>query len=225
MRALAIDTVTEMCSVALWVDGQIIDRQRLAPNQHSNLILGMIEEVLGEAGLELTQLDVIINDVGPGSFTGIRIGMGVTQGLAYAADIPVFGVDALSSLAYGVKHQTDHSILAAIDARMGQIYWGLFMNTGDEIFLEGQPRLSDPGKIDTITGPVCGVGSGWDVYAERLSEQIPLDTYVPDQYPMAINVLNIGLSASQEEWMPAAHLMPIYLRDKVAKISNKPRLN
>ena len=221
MRVLAIDTVTEMCSVALWVEGEIIDRQQLAANQHSNLVLGMVDAVLSEAGLALIQLDGIINDVGPGSFTGIRIGMGVTQGLAYAADLPVVGVDALSSLAYGVKDSTNNAILAAMDARMGQIYWGCFRKTAEAVVLEGQLQLCDPNSLDKITEPVYGVGSGWDAYADIISEQISVESYLRNRFPLAKDDLKLGLDVPRENWIPAVQLKPVYLRDQVAKVSKK----
>ena len=221
IRALAIDTASQMCSVALQVGGEIIERQTEAANQHSNLVLGMVDELLAEAGVTLAQLDLIINDVGPGSFTGIRIGLGVTQGLAYGADVPVLGVDSLSTLAFGVKDKTDDAILAAIDARMGQVYWGLFNKSAHSVLLQGELGLCAPENIESIPTPIYAVGNAWDVCRESLSRQVTVVEQAQCGFPLAKHALMLGLEAPSMDWQPAANLLPIYLRNDVAKVSNK----
>jgi tRNA threonylcarbamoyladenosine biosynthesis protein TsaB len=221
IRALAIDTVTEMCSVALQFDGEIIERQALAANQHSEIVLGMVDEVLAEAGVALGQLDLIINDVGPGSFTGIRIGLGVTQGLAYGVDIPVLAVDSLSSLAFGVKDKAENMILAAIDARMGQVYWGLFKIAEQSVLLQGTLQLSKPEDMGSITQPIVTVGNAWDIYVKILSQQFMVNVQAKNNFPLARNCLLFGLQASSRTWTSPGELLPVYLRNQVAVISNK----
>ena len=87
MKILAIDAATEACSVALKIDDQVISRFEIAPQQHSQKLLPFVDEVLSEAGIKLGQLDAIAYGQGPGSFTGVRIGVSVTQGLAFGADL------------------------------------------------------------------------------------------------------------------------------------------
>lgn len=224
MRVLAIDTVTEMCSVALWQDGEYIERQEMAVNRHSDIVLEMIRQVLAEAGIELGQLDLLVNDVGPGSFTGIRIGMGVTQGLAYGADLPVLGVDALSSLALAIASETHHDILAAIDARMGQIYWAQFSSIDQRLKLKGDLHLSNPEQITGITETVYGTGSGWDSYAEQLQKQLTISSIANNRFPLARYGLDNALARDRSEWLSAGELLPVYLRNDVAKVSKKSLL-
>jgi tRNA threonylcarbamoyladenosine biosynthesis protein TsaB len=221
MYVLAIDTVTEMCSVALSVDGELMEREDKAVNRHSNIVLGMINELLAEAEISLTQLDLIVNDVGPGSFTGIRIGMGVAQGLAYGADLPVLGVDALSTLARGVKDNSKDDILAAIDARMGQVYWAQYLHRSGSLYLKDQLHLSDPGQINMPDQRVYGAGSGWDEYADVLGSQFAVSGYAPNCFPLARHGLECGLQLEKSEWVSAGDLLPVYLRNDVAKVSRK----
>ena len=96
MKILALDTSTEYCSIALSLDGEILSRETLAGQRHSELILPMLQRMLAETGLTLAQLDGIAFGAGPGSFTGLRIACGVAQGLAFGADLPVTGTSGAS---------------------------------------------------------------------------------------------------------------------------------
>lgn len=225
MRILAIDTVTEMCSVALSVDGEPIDRQDKAINRHSNIVLGMVQALLDEAGISLSQLDLIVNDVGPGSFTGIRIGMGVAQGLAYGANLPLLGVDALSTLAQGVAGDGAENILAAIDARMNQVYWAEFTLQRGSLELSGSLHLSHPEKISGVEQSVFGTGSGWDAYADILQARMHTSGYALERFPLARHALECAAHKPQSDWVAAGDLLPIYLRNDVAKVSTKSPLS
>ena len=147
LKILAIDTATEACSVALNLHGTVTQRFEIAPNGHSKLVLDMAESLLKQCGLDLQQLDALAVDVGPGSFTGLRIGVGVAQGLAYGAGRKVIPVGSLDALAHGVFYEASHeasqaTVLAAIDARMGQIYYGLYGFTADR--KKNRAPLSSP---------------------------------------------------------------------------------
>ncbi|MEE9447779.1 MAG: tRNA (adenosine(37)-N6)-threonylcarbamoyltransferase complex dimerization subunit type 1 TsaB [Arenicellales bacterium] len=228
MRVLAIDTVTEMCSVALSIEGEMIVREVLAPNQHSNIVLEMVDSVMDEAGAALNSLDLIINDTGPGSFTGIRIGMGVSQGLAYGADIPMLGVDALSTLAHqaegdGLGEDSDE-VLVAMDARMGQVYWAYFTRINGKLCLNGDLHLTKPDEIKLNSERLLGIGSGMDVYAKVIFEQCMLNKIIKQQFPLAQNALKLGLALPESDWVAAGDLLPVYLRNDVAKVSQKSLL-
>ena len=105
MKLLALDTATEACSAAVWVDGAVLERYELAPRRHAALILPMIEAVLAEAGLSPPQLDAIAFGRGPGAFTGVRIAVGIVQGIAFAADLPVIPISTLAALALGAEQE------------------------------------------------------------------------------------------------------------------------
>ena len=110
MRILAFDTATEACSAALLIDNELISRFEIAPRRHAELILPMIEEVMVQAEIKVTQLDAIAVGCGPGSFTGVRIATGVAQGIAFAADLPVIPISTLAAIALGIvqAHNKEH---------------------------------------------------------------------------------------------------------------------
>ena len=130
---LAVDTATESCSAACLTDDHVHERSVIDPQGHSRLLLPMIEEVLREADISKNALDAVVYDAGPGSFTGIRIGAGVAQGIALALNKPMLSISSLMILAEGIRDQIKPSdrIVAAIDARMEQVYWGCLESGGD----------------------------------------------------------------------------------------------
>ncbi len=137
MKILALDTSTEYLSLALSVDDKVFVRELLAGQSHSQRILPLLRELLDEAGVELTDLDGIAFGAGPGSFTGLRIGCGVAQGLAFGANLPVVGVSTLLALAQASG--ADH-VIACLDARMGEVYHAVYVRESD-----GWQTLNEPG--------------------------------------------------------------------------------
>jgi tRNA threonylcarbamoyladenosine biosynthesis protein TsaB len=217
VKILALDTATEFCSIALWRDGAVIERLETG-NRHAERILALVQEVLAESGDSLAQLDAVAFGRGPGSFTGLRIGAGVTQGLAFGADVPVVAVSSLAALAQGIDAPR---ILAAIDARMNQVYWaacrrgddGLVRVAGGEIVVapRGVPLPED--------GDWTGAGSGWDHYGESLRARLGprVVSCRADQYPRARDVAALAVPEvlGGRTLMPE-QAIPVYLRDDVA---------
>ena len=114
MRILAIDTATEACSVALWNDGTTFAHFEECPREHTQRILPLVKTILTEGNTALTDLDALAYGRGPGSFTGVRIGIGIAQGLALGADLPMIGVSTLATMAQGAWRMTGASrVLAA----------------------------------------------------------------------------------------------------------------
>ncbi len=217
VKILALDTSTEACSVALSVDAHTCDRHELGV-QHSSRILEMVDEVLAEATLALADLDVLAFGRGPGSFTGLRIGAGVAQGLAFGAGLPVVPVSSLAAIAQG---QRQSRVLAAFDARMSQVYWGAYRRKPDGIMtLVGDERVVAPGEVPVPeTGNWFGVGSGWDQYAEELKARLGdrVQDWSQGGHPHARDVARLGESGfNNDEAVSAEHALPVYLRDNVA---------
>jgi len=225
-RILAIETATEACSVALLLEDEVQERFEIAPRQHAVLLLPFVESLLAAAGLTLARLDSIAFGCGPGSFTGLRIAAGVTQGLAFGADLPVVAVSTLAALAQGtVRQHGARAVLAALDARMKEVYWGAF-------------RCDDNGLVDRLGGEVVctpqgvrvpatdhwvGAGSGWDSYADVLATQCSMasaDIY-RNQQPHAADMARLAARAfAQGNAVAAEQAIPVYLRDNVA---DKPK--
>ena len=130
MKLLAFETATEACSVALYLDGEVRERFEVAPRRHAELALPMAQALLDEAGIARAQLDAIAVGRGPGAFTGVRLAIALAQGIALALDRPVVPVSTLAVLAAGAPADGPARILAAIDARMGEVYAGAFGRQG-----------------------------------------------------------------------------------------------
>jgi tRNA threonylcarbamoyladenosine biosynthesis protein TsaB len=218
VKILALDTSTDVCSVALLHDSHCLER-RQPGRRHSELLLSLINQILSEAGLTLQQLDGIAFGRGPGQFTGLRIGAGVAQGLAFGADLPVVAISSLAALAQGLS-QHNH-LLCAFDARMSQIYWAYYRRQADGlVILEGREQLSGPAAVTVAMEPGwVGCGSGWDVYADDLAQRLgaKLAKWIPRSYPPASAVARLA----EPEFvhgrvLKPADAIPTYLRDDVA---------
>lgn len=218
MKLLALDTATEACSAAMWVDGAVLERYELAPRRHAVLILPMIESVLAEAGLSVRQLDAIAVGRGPGAFTGVRIAVGVAQGIAFAADLPVAPVSTLAALALGAAQATGQArVAAALDARMGEVYWSLYAVVGEDAELLGEERVCAPETVAAPPGQWFGAGSGWVAYAETLAQRLTVSGWRGDCYPHAGDIARLAAVPSRRSaWVAAERALPVYLRNEVA---------
>jgi tRNA threonylcarbamoyladenosine biosynthesis protein TsaB len=221
LKLLAIETSTEACSVAIEFDGDRRQVYEIAPRQHAELILPMVDGLLSEAGIPLQALDGLAFGRGPGSFTGVRIATGVIQGLAYAANLPVAPVSTLAAMAQGVSDRAE-KIACAIDARMGEVYWGLYQQGENNCMqIQGQERVCHPDKVDLPdSNDWYGAGSGWGTYADELGTQFGEKLLGKDSgiYPSAEGVLTLALALFKNGGtVTAAEALPVYLRDKVTQ--------
>ncbi len=219
MNLLAIETATEACSAALSIDGTIREKYCLAPRKHAELILQMIDDLLREAGMEKTRLDAVAFGRGPGAFTGARIAAGVSQGIAFGLDIPVIPISTLAAIAqqHGERHE---QIAAAIDARMRQVYWGLFQKNTDGVMQGmGNEIVCFPEKVPIPDkGHWRGAGSGWDAYHEGMGKLFNgrLSGYESSSFPHAAAVIALALPAyANGEYVSAENAMPVYIRNNV----------
>src|SRR3990172_5272359 len=217
MKLLALDTATEVCTVALWLDGEVLERFEPG-GQHSERILPMVDALLAQAGLALGQLDALAFGRGPGSFTGLRIGAGVAQGLAFGADLPVVPVSSLAALAQG---QDAPKVLAAYDARMQQVYWGVYARNAQGLMgLQGGEIVIAPKDVPMPDGAGrMGAGGGWDQYAGELSLRLgdKIKEWRRQCLPRARHVAELGAAAFQAgQAVPPEQALPVYVRDEVA---------
>ena len=228
-RILAIETATPACSAALSIDGEVMERDALAPRQHAALMLPMIESLLLEAGLSVDQLDAVAFGRGPGSFTGVRIAAGIVQGIAYAAGLPVVPVSTLAALALGGMREANMThVIAAMDARKSEVYLGSYINTGgDVLVLQGEERVCAPESAPLPgEGEWVGVGGGWDAYGEAMLQLAGerVIRLMPDLEPRAADVVRLGLQAYENGVrVTAAEAIPVYLRNDVAVPKQQPK--
>ncbi len=224
-KILALDTSTENCSVALLIGQQVISCSEVAPRDHTKKILPMVDEVLQQAGLRLQDLDALAFGRGPGSFTGVRIGIGIAQGLAFGADLPMIGISTLQAMAQATYRLTHNEhVLCAIDARMGEVYWGQFSRLANgewqAVELDGQAECVIPPTqlVDVIVADEQiwqQAGTGWQAYEEL--QQLPLTRQASEVlYPEAQDIVQLALLEWQKgNTVGAEHASPTYLRDKV----------
>lgn len=215
---LTMDTSTEACSVALLHEGNVSEKFETGV-RHSEIILSMIENVLADNELAITQIDCIAFGRGPGMFTGLRIGAGVVQGIAFGADLPVIPVSSLAILAQGQK---ENKIMAAIDARMNQVYWNTFERNEQGLMQAcGEEQVVTPADITSPqSSDWVGAGSGWDQYHDELKAVLEnfLENWQPEQYPTAVHALPFAVDLFKAgKALPAEQAVPVYLRDDVAR--------
>lgn len=222
MNILALETASDACSAALALDGEILERFKVAPRGHSQLILPMVDELLAEAGISLADVDALAFGRGPGAFTGVRIAVGVAQGIAFAADLPVVPVSTLAALAQGSEHD---QVLVAVDARMDEIYYGAYKrNANGLVELCSQEQVLAPGQLSlpepsSALGDWFGVGSGWASFEDELRARCgdSLGGWDGQALPHASEIARLGAAGfAAGQAVAAEQALPVYLRDEVA---------
>jgi tRNA threonylcarbamoyladenosine biosynthesis protein TsaB len=217
VNILAFDTSTELCSCALWIEGEVFYREEKAGRKHSEILLPMIDSLLKEKNLALGMLDAIAFGCGPGSFTGLRIAAGVAQGLAFGAALPVIGVDSLLVLA---EQSGTEKAVSCIDARMGEIYHAAHVRQRDDWLCVSAPRLCRPQESPSLEGEGwTGCGSAFETHRAALTQRYStqLATLYPEMLPRAREIAVLAARrCSRGEVSDAASAVPLYLRDRVA---------
>ncbi len=217
MRILALETSTEYCSVALSQDGVLIERFELVGQKHSELLMAMLDDLLRDAKVKLSELDGIAFGAGPGSFTGVRIACGTTQGLALGADLPVLPICTLLALAEASGHSR---VIAALDARMGEIYHAAYEKQQGAWTVVCEPSLCKAEVAPQVLGEGwMGVGSAFAAYSAALQQRYGAQLQAVDgaAVPHAAAIAALGAAGfALGLGVDAALAQPLYLRDKVA---------
>ncbi|CAN5591392.1 tRNA (adenosine(37)-N6)-threonylcarbamoyltransferase complex dimerization subunit type 1 TsaB [soil metagenome] len=229
MKLLAFETATEACSVALWVDGTVRERFEVAPRRHAELALPWAGQLLAEAGITKSQLDAVAVGRGPGAFTGVRLSVALAQGIALALDRPVVPVSTLAALA---MRAPSGRILAAIDARMGEVYSGTFVlreaGSGKELAALGEEVVGVPDAVQLPdqASDWHGIGTGFAALDGALQARlggrfIDVDAAA---LPHAIDVARLAAAAfAGGKGVAPDRVEPAYLRNKVALTSAEQR--
>jgi tRNA threonylcarbamoyladenosine biosynthesis protein TsaB len=218
MKLLAFETATEACSVALYLDGEVIERHEVAPRLHAEYALPWAEALLAEAGIAKAQLDAIAISRGPGAFTGVRLAIALAQGIALALDKPVVAVSTLQAIAVQARGER---ILAAIDARMGEVYAGAFTRKGDELTAISTEIVCAPQAVDLPGGENDwhGIGTGFAAANGVLQQHLESRLLSIDAaaLPHAADVARLAVAAyARGEALAPERVEPAYLRNNVA---------
>ena len=223
MNLLAVETSTELCSVALWRDGELFVEEALAENRHSDLLAPMVRKVLSRAHRRAADMDAFAFGAGPGSFTGLRIACGIVQGLAFAAGRPVIPVSSLAALA---EQSNESRVVAALDARMGEAYLAAYARQGDDWEDIVAPRLAGETGLPPLPGRSwTATGSGFDRHAWlRDAYRESVVTRLEGDLPRASAIARIAARRfARGAGVPAEQAAPLYLRDKVALTTEERR--
>lgn len=222
MKLLAVDTATQACSAALFLDGEVVEKFTLAPRQHTQLILPMIDTLMTDAGLMPEQLDAVAFGCGPGSFTGVRIATSIIHGIAFGADLPVVPVSTLAAIAQDYFNQgNEKRAFVAMDARMQEIFWGVYQKGQDGYAcLSGEETVAPATEVIFPAIAGVGLGSGWKTYQAELMQRLaPWVVAVDaDVLPKSAAIAQLGAAAYRSnKAVPVEQALPVYLRNKVAK--------
>ncbi len=222
MKILALETSTELCSAALWLDGKVDAREVMAGQRNSELLLPMVDALLAANGLAARDLDGVAFGAGPGAFTGVRIACGVAQGIAFGIDVPVAGIGTLLALAAA---SAADRVVCCLDARMGEVYHAVYEKRGGDFVEVQAPGLYKPAEVPALpAGQWSGCGSGFAVYRGELETRYAgsLERIIGNLAPHAreIAVLAAKRFASGDV-VDAAEAVPLYVRNKVAMKINE----
>ena len=218
VKLLGIETATEACSAAVLVGEEVVERFEIVPRKHNELILPMCEAVLADAGVSLKQLDGIAFGCGPGAFTGLRIAASVTQGIALAHDLPVASISTLANLAFQAPVNLEDLVMPVIDARMEEVYWGIYKKIPDDVEIISEERVQAPEQVSIDEKIACGLGTGWGTYKEILSQEISIDSKNVLEQALPHAEVTVRLAKNKylnQKMVDAMHALPVYLRNQV----------
>jgi tRNA threonylcarbamoyladenosine biosynthesis protein TsaB len=230
MKLLAIDAATEACSAALLVDGELIARYEVLGRGHAERLLPMVDELLAEAGVGVRGLDAIAFGRGPGAFTGVRIAIGLAQGLAFGAGLPVVPVSNLAALARLALDRTPGAAtaLVCLDARMTEVYWAEAVSTPAGGIALVAEQLGPPASVALSPAAagnsgIVGAGHGWRAYPTLVERFPALVACLPDLLPRAQEIARLAaLELAAGRAVAPEEAAPVYLRDDVATRSGRP---
>jgi tRNA threonylcarbamoyladenosine biosynthesis protein TsaB len=223
MRILALETSTELCAVAVCDGDRWLERTEQAGQRHSELLVPLVRDLLADAQIALHQLDGIAFAAGPGSFTGLRIGCGVAQGLALGADLPLVGIQTLEAIAEVAREQRGLTrVVAAIDARMQEVYIAAYDHDGTGWQVTMEPAVARPGAVAMPPGSDWhGAGNAYDIYPALRERLAPvLSAFDGSVAPSASAVGRLALPRfATGAGVPARDAAPLYVRHRVALTS------
>ena len=222
MKILALETSGDFCSVALWREGAIDDREMLAEQRQSGLLLDSVHELLTACGEKLSALDGIAFGAGPGSFTGLRIACGVAQGLAMGMDKPVAGVATLQALA---EASGARRVVCCVDARMSEVYQAAYEKIDGVWSTVQEPGVYAPNTVPPLPGAGwLGCGNGFTVYREALCARYGAQV-ININDALHARARDVAILAApvfaRGDGVCAEHAAPLYVRDKVALMTHE----
>lgn len=222
MKILAIDTSTEACSAALYIDGELIERYLVAPRKHIELLKPMVDEVMKAGEVDVSELIGLAFGAGPGSFAGLRVACAFVQGIGAGLDIPVVPVSTLKAMAQQVLDtHSDRTVLVMLDAKMKEVYWGVYRLEDKEVITVLPEQVTKIDEIPSFTGIVglaniIGAGDGWNVVPNWV-EALKPEFIEKNVYPRAGEIALLAIDDFENGMaLDADQVSPMYLRNNIA---------
>ncbi len=221
MKLLAIDTSTDIASVALLLGDKLLQNEQGSQKTHAQFLLPMIDALMREADLPMEQLDAIVFGCGPGSFTGLRIACSTAKALAYAHELSLIPVSSLAAICWAARQQlpnTNEPVLAVLDARMQEMYWAYY----DSDLYQTEERVSSvkniklPEKPESVILAGVGIEEYWDDFPEIVRSQVSRQMTI---YPTAAGMIELA-KATAIAPISAAEAQPVYVRNQVTHDKN-----
>ncbi len=218
MNILAIDTCTEIASVTLDKSGERCSRELSGIEKTSGHVLELCDDVFKESQTQLQDVDLISYTRGPGAFTGVRMCIGVVQGLSLSMQIPTMGFTTLELVGCRALQLTGSKKIAiALDARMGEVYWATYVDG-----LISNMKICSPQEVNVLDSSFVGVGSGWKTYSEKLKLASNINEIDLSVNPESSALIDLSLEAINNGVKGTTDLpQPVYLRNNVAEKSLK----
>ena len=223
-RILSIETSTSICSVAIHEQGELLALAEIdEPGAHAEKLLVLVDEVFEKAGLSFGDLDAVAVSQGPGSYTGLRIGVSTAKGIAYALEIPLIGINTLQAMAASQQVAPGDYVVTVLDARRKEVYTQTFGDSLQELS-SIEAVVLEEGIFDSILekGRVYFVGDGVEKVKEEVKSANAL--FVAD-WGISLSAKNMGVLASEkharQEWKDLAYFVPNYLKEFKALQSTK----
>lgn len=228
MLVLGIETATMMGGVALVDNERLVAEHRLnIKATHAERLLGVVERLLADAGLSLTQLDGFAVSIGPGSFTGLRIGVSTVKGLGFASGKPVVAVPTLDGLAYQLPF-CHHPICPILDAKKREVYTAFYRATHELPQRLSEYRVIPPEVLlAEIEEPTVFLGDGIDVYRDQIQEALgPKALFAPTHLRLPSGAAVAGLGCrmlAQGQVVDIYQLEPLYIRPSEVELKRSRR--
>ncbi len=222
MNILAVDTSALTATVSVFKDGvSVFENNITNALTHSETLMPMIDYALKSVKMDISDIDLYAVSQGPGSFTGIRIGVSAIKALAYATNKKVYGINTLKALAYNLSCMESIKIVPIMDARRSQVYYGIyeFVN-GKLIEVEAPDATSVEELCEKIDFPCCFVGDGVKVYRDIIQKMLGENaTFAPAhmQLQKAASIAYAATMADEEDFLSPEALEVIYLRKSQAE--------
>jgi tRNA threonylcarbamoyladenosine biosynthesis protein TsaB len=221
MKLLAIESSTEFLSLVVQTAAGVSTFHEATGPAASQRILPEIQRLLTVAGMQLAELDGLVYGAGPGAFTGVRVAVGVTQGLAFGANLPVLGISSVQAVAQAAWMETQaEKILVCLDARMGEVYHAALLRQPHGWLEVSPPMVCKPHEVPAVAGEGwLAAGSGWAVFEQALSAQYQsqVSQVRADIMPTALAMLNLATPRFVAgDTQSAQQAAPLYIRNRVA---------